>query len=35
MDELLKQKELLGDECSKYPLEYANGSTDKNEKGML
>ncbi|XP_072264910.1 dehydrodolichyl diphosphate synthase complex subunit NUS1 [Pyxicephalus adspersus] len=33
MDELLKQqKELLADECSKYPLEYANGSTDKNEK---
>ncbi|XP_018419200.1 PREDICTED: dehydrodolichyl diphosphate synthase complex subunit NUS1 [Nanorana parkeri] len=33
MDELLKQqKELLGDECSKYPLEYANGSTDTNEK---
>lgn len=32
MDELLKQKELLGDECSKYPLEYANGSNDKNDK---
>ncbi|XP_075059078.1 dehydrodolichyl diphosphate synthase complex subunit NUS1 [Mixophyes fleayi] len=32
MDEVLKQqKELLGDECSKYPLEYANGSTDKTE----
>ncbi|XP_063773286.1 dehydrodolichyl diphosphate synthase complex subunit NUS1 isoform X2 [Pseudophryne corroboree] len=33
MDEVLKQqKELLGDECSKYPLEYANGSTDKTDK---
>ncbi|MEE6476122.1 hypothetical protein FKM82_010982 [Ascaphus truei] len=33
MDEVLKQEqELLGHEHSKYPLEYANGSTDKTEE---
>ncbi|KAM9315689.1 dehydrodolichyl diphosphate synthase complex subunit NUS1 [Gastrophryne carolinensis] len=35
MDEVLKQqKELLGHECSKYPLEYANGSPDKTDKAF-
>ncbi|KAM4771892.1 dehydrodolichyl diphosphate synthase complex subunit NUS1 [Rhinophrynus dorsalis] len=33
MDEVLKQqKELLGNEYSKYPLEYMNGSTEKLER---
>lgn len=30
MDEVLKQQK---EECSKYPLEYANGSADRTEKG--
>ncbi|XP_068087459.1 dehydrodolichyl diphosphate synthase complex subunit NUS1 [Hyperolius riggenbachi] len=35
MDEVLKQqKELLGHESSKYPLEYANGNADKIDKAF-
>ncbi|KAM8953658.1 dehydrodolichyl diphosphate synthase complex subunit NUS1 isoform 1-T1 [Pelodytes ibericus] len=35
MDEVLKQqKELLDHEYSKYPLEYANGSTDKTNRAL-
>ncbi|KAE8602583.1 hypothetical protein XENTR_v10014040 [Xenopus tropicalis] len=36
MDEVLKQQEeLLGHDYSKYPLEHANGTTDRVDRGML